>query len=153
MNLMIGFTVEGTATEGTDYPAIGQSVMIPKEQTSVKVMIKPILDQLKEGSETVILTLQEGSGYQVGTPNTATMTITENPPPCPKPQPEPVKAYLLLIGIAVGLVCLLLFLLLFLPHKQADQDQDKGGYAALVYPQPAIGQRLKFSPAMVHWKI
>ena len=80
-DLTINYSVAGTATEGADYQPIGRSVMIPKGQTSAKLTVTPIADQLAEGSETVIATLLGGNGYQTGTPNSATVTIGDNPPP------------------------------------------------------------------------
>ena len=49
----------GTATSGTDYPAIGAfTVVIPAEQTSgtATLSLDPTGDGLYEGNETVILT-------------------------------------------------------------------------------------------------
>ena len=73
--LTVNFTVGGTATAGTDYGAIGTSVLIPGGASSETITITPIADTLNEGSETVILTLASGSGYSVGNPSTATVTI------------------------------------------------------------------------------
>ncbi len=72
----VHFTVGGTATQG-DYSAIGTSVTIPAGQTTAMVTVKPFLDALIEGNETVILTLASGAGYTVGSPDTATVTIAD----------------------------------------------------------------------------
>ncbi|XGV99052.1 MAG: fibro-slime domain-containing protein [Leptolyngbya sp. BL-A-14] len=79
-DLTIGYTVAGTATEGADYQPIGRSVFIPKGQVSAIIPVRPIADQLVEGPETVIATLQPGSGYQLSPTITATVTIADNPP-------------------------------------------------------------------------
>ncbi|PSB29319.1 fibro-slime domain-containing protein [Stenomitos frigidus] len=82
-DLTIKYGVTGTATEGVDYQPIRNSVLMPKGQTSAKILVTPIADQLTEGSETVIATLIGGSGYQTGTPSSATVTIEDNPPAPP----------------------------------------------------------------------
>ncbi|MBW4691597.1 MAG: fibro-slime domain-containing protein [Lyngbya sp. HA4199-MV5] len=86
-DLTIGYTVSGTATEGADYQAIGRSVVIPKGQTSLLIPVSPIADQLQEGSETVVATLQPGNGYRLGAAISATVTIKDNVPPPPPPPP------------------------------------------------------------------
>ena len=69
----------GTATSGTDYPAISIfMVTIPAEQTSgtATLSFDPTGDDLYEGNETVILTGM-GGGLAAGT---ATLTITDDDP-------------------------------------------------------------------------
>jgi YVTN family beta-propeller protein len=73
--LTVNFTVGGTASAGTDYGAIGTSVLIPGGASSGTITITPIADTLNESSETVILTLASGTGYSVGNPSTATVNI------------------------------------------------------------------------------
>ena len=60
---------------GTDYGAIGTSVLIPGGASSETITITPIADAVNEGSETVILTLASGTGYTIGDPSTATVNI------------------------------------------------------------------------------
>ena len=67
----------GTATSGTDYPAVTDFVItIPAEQTSgtATLSFDPSGDSLAEGNETVILT---GSATGL-TADTATLTITDD---------------------------------------------------------------------------
>jgi len=73
--LTVNFTVGGTAAAGSDYGAIGTSVLIPGGASSETITITPIADTLNEASETVILTLASGTGYSIGNPSTATVTI------------------------------------------------------------------------------
>ncbi len=73
----VNFTAGDTATPGTDYVALGNSVTIPAGQTTATVTVTPILDALIEGNETVTLTIAPGAGYTVGSPSTATVTITD----------------------------------------------------------------------------
>ncbi|MEI7983721.1 MAG: gliding motility-associated C-terminal domain-containing protein, partial [Bacteroidota bacterium] len=57
--LQIDFTIEGTATSGTDYTPIPTSVIIPPGQDSIAVIIHPLPDGIAEGPETVILNISK----------------------------------------------------------------------------------------------
>jgi hypothetical protein len=72
----------GTATNGTDYAAIGGpsfAVTIPAGQANTTLTLVPFADNVVEGDETVELTLQPGLEYVVGTPAAATVTIGDDP--------------------------------------------------------------------------
>ncbi|KAF1695518.1 hypothetical protein CSC65_07095 [Pseudoxanthomonas daejeonensis] len=71
----VRFTMAGTATSGTDYTAVGTSVVIPVGATTRTVTVVPIADTTVELDETVLLTLVAGTGYAVGAPASATGTI------------------------------------------------------------------------------
>lgn len=76
--LTVKYKLSGTAINGTDYTNV-TSVIIPPGQSSVGVFIKPIDDSLKEGDETVILTISsDPSNYQVTYLKQATVTIKDN---------------------------------------------------------------------------
>ncbi|MBD2100137.1 Calx-beta domain-containing protein [Leptolyngbya sp. FACHB-261] len=77
-DLTIGYVVTGTAQPGADYQPLSGSVTIAKGQTQTKVLVNPIDDPLIEATETVIATLQPGTGYQMGSNSTATVTIADN---------------------------------------------------------------------------
>lgn len=55
---LVSYSIGGTATNGTDYTNIPNSVTIPAGQDSVNLVIHPVLDGLAEGTETVELTVQ-----------------------------------------------------------------------------------------------
>lgn len=76
--LTVAIAVSGTAVSGTDYAAIAGSVVIPAGQGSATVTVTPIDDSAVESAETVVLTLQPGAGYVVGSPASATVTIADN---------------------------------------------------------------------------
>jgi len=57
--IVIYYTVSGTATEGTDYIFIPDSIIIPANQTSASLFINPIEDGISEGGESVILTYSD----------------------------------------------------------------------------------------------
>ena len=73
--------MSGSATLGSDYMLNGTAnqVTIPTGQTSAAVTLKSKKDQIAENSETAIMTLQPGSGYQVGGHNQATVSIVDGP--------------------------------------------------------------------------
>ena len=75
--IVVNYTVGGTATGGTDYSTITNSVTIPNNQQSATVAITPINDAVQEGTETVVLTLQPSGAYNLGTA-TATVNIADN---------------------------------------------------------------------------
>ncbi|HEY1070305.1 MAG TPA: putative Ig domain-containing protein [Thermomonas sp.] len=73
--LSIGYTIGGTATNGTDYATIASPLVIPAGSTTGTITANPTADATIEANETVILTLNAGAGYTVGVPNSATGTI------------------------------------------------------------------------------
>ncbi|MGE5295165.1 MAG: GLUG motif-containing protein, partial [Solirubrobacterales bacterium] len=82
-SITVNFTVGGTASYGADYTATGAArftatagtVRIPAGRKSVTVTINPTADPTLEPDETVVLTVQPGTGYSVGTPGAATGTV------------------------------------------------------------------------------
>jgi hypothetical protein len=82
-NLVVYFTVSGTATPDKDYKSIPDSVVFTGDQKSVSYTVTPLTDSLKEDDETVIVTL-EGSKpgrtirYSVASTNSATVTIKDH---------------------------------------------------------------------------
>jgi deoxycytidine triphosphate deaminase len=78
--LTVSYSVGGTATSGTDYtPLLSGSITIPGGQSTIDVTITPIRDNLVEGPETVVVTVQAGAGYAVGSPASGTVTIADDP--------------------------------------------------------------------------
>ncbi len=71
----VGYTIGGTATNGTDYATISSPLVIPAGSTTGTVTVNPTADATIESNETVILTLSAGAGYTVGVPSSATGTI------------------------------------------------------------------------------
>lgn len=54
----ISYAIAGTATNGIDYTAITNSILIPAGQSSVNLVIAPIMDGIVEPTETVMLLVQ-----------------------------------------------------------------------------------------------
>jgi RHS repeat-associated protein len=66
--LTVYFTIGGTAGNGADYDQVAASVTIPANKQQALVNIKPIVDAIFEGNETVELTLVEdpnGLAYKI----------------------------------------------------------------------------------------
>jgi acetyl esterase/lipase len=76
--LTVNFSVTGSATSGTDYAALGTSVVIPAGQSSVALAVTPIDDTAVEGTETVTLSIASNVTYALGTINVASVNITDN---------------------------------------------------------------------------
>jgi len=84
--LTVNYTVDGTATSGTDYIPIGNSVIIPAGSATATITVTPLDDTADELDETVIVTLASDTDYIVGTSSSATVTIADDDPtPCPDP--------------------------------------------------------------------
>lgn len=73
-------TVDGTATDGTDYVAVGpvELVFAPGE-TSKQVTVTLLDDAISEGTETLTVQLSNAIGATIGT-GSATVSITDNEP-------------------------------------------------------------------------
>ena len=71
--------MSGTATQNSDYQLNGTAgqATIAAGKSMVKVQLKSKKDRITEGSETAIMTLQPGTGYQVGSPSQATVSISD----------------------------------------------------------------------------
>ncbi len=80
-NLIVNYTVSGTATSGTDYTPLPGSVTIPAGAAAAPVVVQPLDDLLLEGDESVILTLTTNMAYNIGTPGVATLLIRDNEKP------------------------------------------------------------------------
>jgi len=78
--ITVGYAMSGTATNGTDYTLSGtpNQVRIPAGQSSAVVTLTSQLDQVTEGTETAIMTLQRGRGYKLGRNKEATLSIIES---------------------------------------------------------------------------
>ncbi|HEX2959669.1 MAG TPA: Calx-beta domain-containing protein [Chitinispirillaceae bacterium] len=82
-DLVVYFTVSGTAIPDKDYKSIPDSVVFTGDQKNVSYTITPLTDSLKEDDETVIVTLStERPGrtirYSVATSNSATVSISDH---------------------------------------------------------------------------
>ena len=68
----------GTATVREDYTAPPATFTFTSGNSSETIDVSIVTNDFLEGSETFTLTLQDGTGYTVGTPATTTVTITDD---------------------------------------------------------------------------
>ncbi|MBE9227779.1 SBBP repeat-containing protein [Phormidium sp. LEGE 05292] len=85
--LVINYKVAGTATRTTDYTlatgnnitaVTAKSFTIAAGQTTATLNVTPVDDAVKDPNETVQLTLEKGTNYNVGAANNATLTIADD---------------------------------------------------------------------------
>jgi hypothetical protein len=75
-------TADGTASAGSDYTAVSQTVTFSDGQSSRNVPIPIADDTLVEGDETILLSLSAPSaGTSLSDPNATTLTIFDNDKP------------------------------------------------------------------------
>lgn len=75
---VIAISLSGTAASGADYtPPNPLSVTIPAGATTAALPVTTLTDTVYEGDETVLVSLQPGTGYTVGTPGTGVGTIAD----------------------------------------------------------------------------
>jgi CHRD domain/Ig-like domain CHU_C associated/Calx-beta domain len=77
-NITVNYTASGTATNSTDYGSVSGSVVINSGSNSATVIVNPTGDASLEPDETVTLTITSGTGYDIGSPSSATGTITND---------------------------------------------------------------------------
>jgi|CXWL01.1.fsa_nt_gi acetyl esterase/lipase len=75
--LTVNLRTTGTATQGTDFAALGTSVVLPASQSFVDLTVVPLSDPLLEVTETVLLALVPAAGYVVGAPGVAGVRLGE----------------------------------------------------------------------------
>ncbi len=74
--LNIGYSVAGSAVNGTDYTVLSGVTTVPAGATAGAISVVPInRNGARPKTQTVVLALASGSGYTVGSPNTATVYI------------------------------------------------------------------------------
>jgi PA14 domain-containing protein/Calx-beta domain-containing protein/thrombospondin type 3 repeat protein len=91
--LTVTYTVGGTATSGSDYASLGNSIVIPAGSASATRTVAPQNDTAVESSETVALNLSSNPAYLVGSPSSATVTIADNDSPPPSSGTGLVASY------------------------------------------------------------
>jgi Autotransporter beta-domain/Calx-beta domain len=75
----VSYSVNGTATSGTDYTALSGSVIIPANTLTATITIPVLQDSLVEGSETVIIALTSAtSNVAITASGSATNTMADD---------------------------------------------------------------------------
>ena len=78
-NLLVPYTISGTASNGADYSSISNVASFANGSTNVTILINPLADPLPEGLESVTLTLLATNGYYIDADNaTATNFINDS---------------------------------------------------------------------------
>lgn len=95
LDLPVFYRVGGTATNGKDYDALEGKVVLPKDQESVSLSVRPIDDPLAEETESVVVVVVPPACieifppppecYQVGPAREARAVILDNDPPENRP--------------------------------------------------------------------
>ena len=75
--MVVNFTIKGTAINGTDYVLLKATKKIKAGKTSKPIKIVPQGNLSGASKKTVVLTLQPGTGYQVGTTGKVKVKITD----------------------------------------------------------------------------
>ena len=89
-DLVIGLSITGSATNGTDYEFLPSQVTVPASQQSVEILLKPYSDSFPEPAEVVALSLVAGGGYEIGTATSAQVVIDDLMPEITLSVLEPV---------------------------------------------------------------
>ena len=76
--LSVNYVISGTAASGSDYNTIASNIIFAANSRTATLAINPIADALVEPDETIILTLELGPGYSIGTTSAVTGTITND---------------------------------------------------------------------------
>ena len=74
-DLLVNYSVGGTAGAGKDFAPLPGSVIIPAGQGSTTVYLEPINDSSMASNETVIVTLLPSAAYTTNSPASTTITI------------------------------------------------------------------------------
>jgi subtilisin family serine protease/Ca2+-binding RTX toxin-like protein len=77
-SLTVNVSLTGTATNGTDYTTIPNTVTFAANSSTALVNLNVTDDTLVEAAETAILTVTSGTGYTVGTSASAIVNIADN---------------------------------------------------------------------------
>ena len=76
--LIVNYNISGSAESGKDYQNLSGNITIAVGETSTNIVITPIDDAEVETSESIILSLNSNTNYQIGDSDTATINITDN---------------------------------------------------------------------------
>jgi outer membrane autotransporter protein len=76
----VAYSLGGSATAGVDFEPLPGSVLIPAGQTSARIAVVPLVGQPGDADTSLVVTLQPGQTYAVGTPASATVVITGRAP-------------------------------------------------------------------------
>ncbi|MCY3562576.1 MAG: hypothetical protein OXH26_01440 [bacterium] len=76
--LTVSYTVGGTATAGSDYTTLGGTVAFTAGATTANIAVAVLNDNIDDDAETIIITLTDGTSYDLGSAKTTTVTIADD---------------------------------------------------------------------------
>lgn len=77
-DITLNYSISGTATAGTDYTTLTGTATVTATNSSVTIPVSVIDDAVNDLGETIIITLQTGTGYVLGSPVSVTLTIADD---------------------------------------------------------------------------
>jgi len=84
-DLIVKLAISGSASNGVDYANIADQVTIPTGSPAVDILVSPIIDTVRRGNKTVVLSIVTNAAYGVGYQRRATVLIVDDiydvPPP------------------------------------------------------------------------
>jgi hypothetical protein len=80
-SLAINIAVSGTATSGTDYTPIGTPVTLAAGESAAYLEVAALDEGVYDPNETVVVTIQSGTGYTIDTQNSASVSIRDGQQP------------------------------------------------------------------------
>ncbi len=83
--LSVAIAAAGSATPGNDYTALPQSIEFPAGALTQTLRVSPVIDDIQEGDENVVVNIVAGSGYTVGPSASAIVTIADLQQAAPLP--------------------------------------------------------------------
>ena len=78
MNTNVAYSVSGTTASAMDFAALSGTVQITSGIKTANISIPIIDDNTDEPNETIVLTLNDSFGYEVGSPKVHTLTINDD---------------------------------------------------------------------------
>jgi hypothetical protein len=73
--LTVRLAYGGTAVQGTDYTVPAGNIVVPAGQTALSVSVPTVTNNVVESNRVLTVSLQPGTGYAVGTPNSVSVTL------------------------------------------------------------------------------
>lgn len=79
--LTVNLTIAGTATNTTDYATIASSISFAANEASKTITVTPVDDSITEGDETVVISINTSTNYDIGPNSFDVVTIQDNDSP------------------------------------------------------------------------
>ena len=81
---LVEYTIKGSATNGTDYKKVENTITFGAGSDTATIDINPIDDRIYEGTETVTIKLSSGDDYLISRDKSGTINIKDNDAKTPK---------------------------------------------------------------------